>query len=262
MGTLYPDQDLLNPLPQTEYPYPEPSHTSLTTEIPPLFPALESLSTGQGYDRTLPDPTSRSQLSNSNMAAASSEMLPSSIFPSVTNGKSKNRWLSHNETSSRSQASSRTISSLTGMVNPMSHMKSASLTAHDVFLKYMTMDNNAPPPPPAALNAYGRDRANNADDFRAPADIDLTSLPKDDDSEVSVESCSPQMYGYSTSENSGRRSRVQESPSSSTLMSGMEYRRPENRSYDLLHAGTEADFRATSDIYKTSIPSVSNTSGY
>ncbi|GAD98441.1 streptococcal hemagglutinin protein, putative [Paecilomyces variotii No. 5] len=267
--TLYPDQGLLSPLAQTDYPCPESSHTPLTTEIPPLFPALDSLSNGQGYDRTLPDPTSRGHLSNNTMtAASSSELLPSSILASDTNGKSRNRWPSQNETSPRSQASSRTISTITDMVNPMSHMKSTSSTTHDVIFKYMTMDNSAPLAP-ATLNTYG-ESANNVDEFHAPTDIDLTrSLSRDDDSQVSVDSCSAHTYGYSTSENSGRRRRVRASPSSNTLVNGLEYtrvRHPDNPislpPYDWVHPGTGVDFRATSDIHKTSIPSVSNTSGY
>ncbi|KAJ9350160.1 transcriptional regulator family: Fungal Specific TF [Paecilomyces variotii] len=269
VGTLYPDHDLLSPLAQTEYSYPEPSHASLSADIPPLFPALESLSSGQGYDRTLPDPTSRSQLSTNSMATASSSEIPpssSSHFPSEINGKSRNRWLSQNEASPRSQASTRTISSVTGIVNPMDHMKAAS-TAHDVIFKYMTMGSSVPPPP-VASDTFSEDRANTADDYRTHADTELTrSLSRDDDSLLSVESCSPQMYGYSTNENSGRRSRMEASPSSATLVNGLQYtrvRRPDNPSllpYGLVHSETALDFRAPSDIHKTSIPSVSNTTG-
>lgn len=263
-GVLYSDQELLNPFAQTGYPYTESPQTSLSADIPSLFPAIESLSSGQGYGRTLPDPTSRSQLSNNLIATT-----PSSVFPPEIDGKSRNQWLSQNSASPRSQASTRSVSNVTGTTNPVDHAKTASSVAHDVIFKYMTMGNSAPLPP-LTSDTYAGDRMETVDDFCTPTDTERTrSLSRDDDdSLLSVDSSSSQLYGYSTSENPRRHSRMRSSPSSSTLMNGMQYTRvkhsdnPPLLPYELLHPEAALNFQTTSDIHKTSIPSVSNTSSY
>lgn len=270
-GGQYSDQDSASPMAQPSYPYIAPSsHIPPSTDIPSLFPAITSLSSNcQGSDRTLPNPTTRGQVLNSSAPLAT---LPESLslsglsFSPGQSYKAGNHWGPKSTSSTNSQSSTRTMSSSSGgtSVSPVNGTKTVSSSPQDMVFGYIPMTSSSSPPA-IASNAYrGADMVDPTNSFQTGGtDSGLTrSMSREGDSLLSLGSCSPDFYSYSTGEKSKRRGGGANSGSSGTLMNGMQYTRltePDPPQSSLAFSFPHPD--AMTDAHRKSIPSLSHLGG-
>ncbi|KAL1999823.1 hypothetical protein VTN02DRAFT_3938 [Thermoascus thermophilus] len=271
-GGQYSDQDSASPMAQPSYPYIAPSsHIPPSSDIPPLFPAITSLSSNcQGSDRTLPNPTTRGPVLNGSAPLAT---LPESLslsglsFPPGQSCKAGNPWAPKRTPSTNSQSSTRTMSSSSGgaSASSVNGTKTASSSPQDMVFGYIPMTSGSSPPA-IASNAYrGADMVDPTDSFQTGGtDSGLTrSMSREGESLLSLGSCSPNFYGYSTGEKSRRRGGGANSGSSGTLMNGMQYIRlaePDPPHSSLMFSFPHPD--AIADAHRRYIPSLSHLGGY
>ena len=266
---LYTDRDQPISLGPSGYSYlgPPLPHVPTSTDIPSLFPAMNSLTSNlSGCDRTLPNPaTGRNQPFSNTSAPVStqSESSPSMSFSAgpLLTYKSSGQWAPDSMGSSSSQGSIRTMSSSALSAN--ADGKTTSSSPQDMGFGY-TMSGS---PPPGSMNSTtpytDAETVDSTDAFQTSTEsgLDRHFYSKDD---ILSDSCGSGVYGYST-ERSGRRGATD--CSSGTLISGQQYtrvRQPQPHgtpNFNILRTAGTPDFRPeTANL--PSVTSLGNTAGF
>lgn len=265
---LYTDRDHSITLGTSSYPYLAPPlpQVSTSTDIPSLFPAMNSLTSNlSGGDRTLPNPaTGRSQTFGNTSGAASSQSENSpcmSFAPGPLLGyKPSGQWVPDGISPNSSQGSIRTMSSNAMSANITGEGKPASSTPQDMGFGYIPISGS---PPPGSMNSTAP-----YTDAEAAEGYHSSTEPGQycRDDVLSSDNCSSEVYGYST-ERSGRRPATDFSAPSGTLINGQQYtrvRQPQPlgpSSFNILRTAGTPDFRPENS-HLPSVTTIGNTAGY
>ncbi|KAK2754705.1 hypothetical protein FQN54_006838 [Arachnomyces sp. PD_36] len=266
---LYTDRDPSVSLGATSYPYLAPplSQVSTSTDIPSLFPAMNSLNSNlSGSDRTLPNPaTGRSQLFNNGAGATSSQSENSPCMPfapgPLLGYKPSAHWVPDGMGSDHGQGSVRTMSNSAMSTNTPTDSKTSS--PQDMGFGYIPISGS---PPPEAMNSVapytGAEATDSSDGYHTSADPNQLCR----EGILSSDNCGSEVYGYST-ERSGRRPATSCSSSSGTLINGQQYNRvPQSQplgtsSFNILRTAGTPDFRPET-AHLPSVTTLGNTAGY
>ncbi|KAL1963215.1 hypothetical protein VTN77DRAFT_8540 [Rasamsonia byssochlamydoides] len=262
-AVFYHDQDPASSLGAPAYSYASPaSYPSLSVDVPSLFPAITSLSTCDGSDRTLPTPTSRQQLDNIGTNSRSAVMMSGLPFCSeqVTHRISNVCDLKTTAATS-TEASTETVScSLSPLVAP----RTVPSTSQDMLFSYVTLPSSSSPGPVTSTTAY-----TGADTVESAEPADTPSVSRTGSDLLGLESSSCDVYGYSSSSGKSKRhSDAAGSMSSGTLMNGQQYTRLRqsdslgSSSFSFLRSDPTADFQTSTAPHGTSIASLNNPGCY
>ncbi|OJJ34361.1 hypothetical protein ASPWEDRAFT_173777 [Aspergillus wentii DTO 134E9] len=268
-GALYHDQDESS-LTQPNYSYMLPGQGTQATDAPSLGPAMTLVSDGQGTDRTLPTPTIRNQLQTSISTLPTSPEAISGL-PFSQDFRVGNIWAPKSAPSTSSRSSMRAMSNGAYSASLVSREKPIPSSAQDMVFGFISMTSAGTPSPlipsSGAFTGTGLDTVDSADDFRAATDARLTrSYSRDHGRLMSLTDCSPDVYGYSSSEKNKNRS--DDTGSAATLMNGLPYtpvRHSDNHGalpFHLLPTDAMPDYRTSTEVHRTSISSHSNPGGF
>lgn len=263
---LYTDRDPSLSMGSSSYPYLAPPlpHVSTPTDIPSLFPAMNSLTSNlSGGDRTLPNPaTGRGQPFNNAPGGAStqSENSPSMSFAPgpLLDYKPPIQWAPNGITSNSSQSSMRTMSS------SVNDNKTTSSSPQDLGFGYIPISGSPPPDPmnsvaPSYTGAEATDSSDGYHTTTEPGQFCRGDI-------LSSDNCGSEVYGYST-ERCGRRPATDCSSSSGTLINGQQYtrvRQPQplgSSSFNILRTAGTPDFRPEA-AHLPSVTTLGNTAGF
>lgn len=256
----------------SSYPYLAPPlpNVSPPTDIPSLFPAMNSLTSNlSGGDRTLPNPaTGRSQPFNipGGGTGTQSESSPCMSFAPgpLYDYRAATQWAPNGIGSNNSQGSMRTMSSSAMSTSATNDNKTTSSSPQDLGFGYIPISGSPQPDQMNSAAPYtGAEAADSSDGYHSTAETG--QFCRDD--MLSSDNCGSEVYGYST-ERSGRRSATDCSSSSGTLISGQQYTRvsqPQllgSSSFNILRTAGTSDFRPET----AHLPSVTtlgnNTAGF
>lgn len=262
-AVFYHDQDHATSFGAPAYSYASPnSHPSLSVDVPPLFPAITSLSTCEGSDRTLPTPTSRQQLDNIGTTSRSTEVVSGLPFSSeqVTQ-RISNLCDLKTTAATGTEASTETVS---GSLSPLVTPRTVSSTSQDMMFSYVTLPSSSSPGTVTSTTAY-----TGADTVEPVEPADTPPVSRTGGDMLALESSSCDVYGYSgSSGKSKRHSDAAGSMSSGTLMSGQQYtrlRQPDSlgpSSFSFLRSDATADFQTSTASHGTSISALNNPGCY
>ena len=234
-GVLYPDQEPGSPSGISPYPC-AGSSSHHPVHIPPHFPAVSSLSSGESSDRTLPNPTNRTQLLSGITTFNNGENATGLPYSSSQISKTE---------SYGDPKSSAPTSPVRRMSNSGSPNKRTSSGPQDLLFGFIPIAGSTSP--------------------RSDTDPDETTTSAPGRSLMSLESNSCSMYGYTTPEKRERRSQTAGSIPAGTLMNGQPYTcptPPEPLPYNFLRSDSATGYQASSAPHETPISSLSNPSCY
>jgi hypothetical protein len=225
-GVLYPDQEPGSPSGVSAYPCGgSSSHHPLPVDIPSHFPAVASLPSGESSDRTLPNPTSRTQLQLNNITSFHSGENASGL-PYPPSQISKTESYGDSKSSTPTVTSNEVpIRRMRGTASPQLTNKRTSSGPQDVLFGFIPITESTSP--------------------RSDADPDETATTSTSGGGrglMSLESTS--IYGYTTREKRERRPQT-----AGTLMNGQPYTcptPPEPLSYSFLRSDSAAGYQVSS----------------
>lgn len=268
-GGLYPDQDAGGHLAQSTYSYIVSGQGTAPADIPSLFPAVTPLpSEGQGTDRTLPNPAGRNQLqSDASALVTMSEGV--SGFPFSQDFKIGNNWAAKSaatSTSNRTQIP--TIPTGTFSSSPVNRTKPSPSNTQDLMFDFLPMPTSSGSPPSLSSSATFTelDSVDSPDEFRTNIDARYARATRAFSRDHGLPDCSP-IYSYSTSDS--RKNHGDDAGDSvPTLINGLPYTRVRHAdthgalSFNLLPPDPLADYRAVTEVHRTSVAPLSNPVGF
>lgn len=225
-----------------------PSHTSLATDVPSLFPAISSLSSGDGSDRTLPTPIGQQAGSISSVSARNAESC-SPLSSEQADTKSH-----HVGKSPASVLSKMPVDSTAGRVSLMTTSGPALSTRQDFLFSYGNFTSGCSPVPvnPATYNRSETLESCGSDDGSS-----FVSRPEP--GLIGLESNGP-IYGYGVSALKSKK----RLDSSGTLMNGQQYfRLPQPdvlppSSYDFMRPDAGMGYHTSAPQHGESISSLNS----
>lgn len=255
-GGFFSDQDAESTLAQPAYSYMLHGQGVPSTEVTPVVPTMSLPSDGQASERILPTPGNRNSQLPSNMPVVPTASESMSTLAFSQDFRIGTSWVPRPVPASVRAAAQPTPNGVFS-ASSADRRKPNMPTVQDLGFEYLpitTADTN--PPITSGGTVTGLDAANNGEP-------QLTSSSAHDNKRpVGMPDCSPDIYGYSTSEKSKNRA---DEPA--TLMSGMPYTRVKHPdsgafAFNLLPLDAIPEYRPPTEARRTSISPLGNPGGF